>query len=191
MTVKWYRTLSLAALIVAAAVPASAQMPAGGSWYVAPSLSLNAGGVTTSSSPAVGVSGGWMSSSRLGLEGEIAWTPDFFEQNGFRIARRMRTVMGGVTWRLRSNDAAIVPYVAGGAGLISPELSDAGDLFRVDERRAGFNVGGGAAWFHRQIGVRGDVRYVRTIDEGTPNALGVDLSTIDFWRVSTGLVVRF
>ena len=49
----------------------------------------------------------------------------------------------------------------------------------------GYNLGAGAmGYFADHIGVRGDVRYVRTVNGDVIN--GLDLGAFHFWRVSAG-----
>ena len=183
-------TLAVAAFLMSA-TPAMAQMTGSNSWFVSPSIAMNAGGVTTESSPAVGLSGGWFSSGWLGAEAELAWTPGFFEQDGFLISRRVRTVMGNAIVRLTSAASSFQPFVAGGFGVVSPHLSDAGSLREAESNEAGFSAGTGVLWTKHNVGVRGDVRYFRTIGDDEVDAFGINYSKFDFWRVSSGLVVKF
>ena len=46
-------------------------------------------------------------------------------------------------------------------------------------------------WVKSGIGIRGDVRYIHMFGDDEPNSFGIDLSSYGFWRVSTGLVVKF
>jgi Outer membrane protein beta-barrel domain len=130
--------------------------------------------------------------SHLGLEGEIADSPDFFEQTGFLTYRRITTVMGNALWSFGPNGARV--YVAGGAGLIRPHIAEPGDLASVDVNKFGFNVGGGVVGhISEHTGVRGDVRYFRTTgtSDADVNSFGLDLSRFEFWRAYAGLVVKF
>ena len=55
--------------------------------------------------------------------------------------------------------------------------------------RAGWNVGGGVmGFFNDHIGLRGEVRYLRAFDSDT--VAGIDLGTLNFTRLSIGLVIR-
>ena len=189
MTTK-VRGAVLAAMFVLVASPAFAQMNMSGRWFVSPLIGANTGGDTTSSSPAVGVSGGWLSDSWLGVEAELTWTPGFFEQDGFLINRRMRTFTGNALVQLPGASKAR-PYVVGGVGVLSPHLTEAGRFSDVDKQQMGFDVGGGVMFWHNNVGVRGDVRYFRGMGDDEPNAFGIAFSEINFWRISTGMTVRF
>jgi hypothetical protein len=56
-------------------------------------------------------------------------------------------------------------------------------------------VGGGIiGHFSDHTGIRGDIRYIRTVDTSDTietNPFGLDLSRFEFWRASAGLVVKF
>jgi hypothetical protein len=43
-------------------------------------------------------------------------------------------------------------------------------------------------YFGDHVGLRGDVRYLRTLDGNIIN--GLDLGGFHFWRTSIGLVIR-
>jgi hypothetical protein len=180
---------ALTAAALLAAAPATAQTTS--TWWVSPFIGSNSGGDATSSSPAVGVSGGWMGSGWLGVEAEAAWTPQFFEQDGFRIDRRMRTVMGNVLVGIPAGESRLRPFVVGGVGAMSPRVVEAGNFFEVDTNQLVLDFGGGTMWWKGNTGIRGDVRYFRGMGDSDVNALGFDFSEFSFWRVSTGVMVRF
>ena len=162
------------------------------SWFVSPFIGLSTGGDATVEAPVMGLSTGWVG-RRLGVEGEIADAPEFFEQDGFRTDRRVTTLMATalyVPWTA----GALSVYGAGGLGLVRPRLAEAGDLARVEIEKLGFNAGGGVmARFSGRAGVRGDVRYVRTMGatDTDVHPFGLDFSKFHFWRVSVGLVATF
>jgi len=163
------------------------------SWFASPFMSASFGGDTNESAPFYGGSAGWMGSSRLGLEGEVADAPDFFEPTGFLTDRRVLTIMGNALYRFWTGGGAQA-YAAGGAGLVRPHLAEAGDLVVLEVNKFGFNVGGGViGQFSEHTGVRGDVRYMRTAgtSDSDSNPFGLDLTRFEFWRASAGLVVKF
>ncbi len=163
-------------------------------WTVSPFASFNAGGDAPRTSPATGVTAGWMG-NRIGGEFDLGYSPEFFEQNGFVTNRRVITMMGnvvyGVPW---GRTEAVTPYVSGGAGILKTTLTEAGGLFTLDRNKLGMNVGGGVTgWANKNVGIRGDVRYFRGLrkQDADANDFGLDLSTIHFWRASIGLTARF
>lgn len=181
-----------AALVLPASAAAQVTSSYSRPYYIAPSFALNGGGDTVENSPAVGIAAGWMGPRRVGIEGELAWTPGFFEQDGFRIVRRMRTFMvSGLVQLPFGAGVGLSPYGAAGFGIVRPHLTDAGEFNDFESTEPGYNAGGGVMWVKRGVGLRGDVRYMRIAGDATPNSFGVDLSDYGFWRVSTGLVVKF
>lgn len=57
----------------------------------------------------------------------------------------------------------------------------------------GYNLGGGImGYFADHVGIRGDLRYFRTIhiNDLTPNNFDLDLGGFNFWRASFGVVFR-
>jgi hypothetical protein len=189
-----YLTRTFTAAIVTAACVLAAPSAARADWIVSPFVGAHVGGDAPRTSPAVGVSGGWMGTI-VGGEVDLGYGPEFFAQNGFTTDRRMLTVMGNVIvtspWGSRDT---FKPYVSGGLGVLEPKLSEAGGIFALDAKKLGMDVGGGAmGFFNRTVGLRGDIRYFRGLrksDDDT-NAFGLDLSTFHFWRASVGLAVRF
>lgn len=188
-----------AAVILTAALPTAAaaqtQTQNGERWFVSPFAGPSFGGDVTHTSGLVGVSGGYRWSSKLAIEAELADAPSLVEQSGFLIDRRVTTFMGNAIYGLPSGNMRLKPFVIGGIGLFRPHVTEAGEFNSVEGNWFGFNVGGGvAALLSKQIGVRGDVRYVRgTHDEDEQvNLLGTnDVSSFGFWRLSGGLIVRF
>ena len=129
-------------------------------WVVAPFVGSTAGDDATQSATTVGVSGGWRGDGWLGVEGDLGWTPEFFEQDGFRTTRRVLTLMGNGVLNVPTRSNNLRPYVSGGLGLFHPRLSEAGGIFDVDARKLGWDAGGGAEFFQGSLGVRGDLEVL-------------------------------
>ena len=79
------------------------------------------------------------------------------------------------------------------SGIIKTRIDDADDLFKVNSTDWGFNVGGGVAgFFTDNFGLRGDVRYFRSLQDNEPDdEFDVALGSFSFWRGTVGLVFRF
>jgi hypothetical protein len=47
-------------------------------------------------------------------------------------------------------------------------------------------------FFNNHVGLRGDVRYFRTINnnDSSLDDVNLDLGSFDFWRASVGVVIR-
>jgi hypothetical protein len=183
--------LFVLAVILMSSGPASAQTSS--KWVVAPFVGSTAGDDATQSATTVGVSGGWRGDGWLGVEGDLGWTPEFFEQDGFRTTRRVLTLMGNGVVNVPTRSNNLRPYVSGGLGLFHPRLSEAGGIFDVDAHKLGWDAGGGAEFFQGSLGVRGDLRYFRGLrkTDADVNAFDLDFSKFGFWRATVGLAVRF
>lgn|SRR5262245_13089033 len=182
-------------IVFLAALVVSSPSIARADWVLSPFLGGNVGGSATESSASAGVAGGW-SGRRLGAEADVAWAPEFFEQNRFLTERRVTTVMGNAIVPIPAGARdRFQPYVSGGLGLIRASLSEPGGLVALTDRNtfAGDVGGGVSVFFTRSIGVRGDVRYFHGLGKEDPDANGFnpDLSALHFWRTSIGLAVRF
>jgi opacity protein-like surface antigen len=187
------RIIALAIVAAALSIPSTAAAQTdSSSWFAAPFTALSFRGDAMKRPPVYGASAGWIG-RRLGFEGEVADAPDFFEQTGFLTYRRVTTVMGNGLYQFWSGGVAQV-YATGGVGLVRPRLTEAGGLASLETNKFGFNVGGGTlGHLSEQIGVRGDVRYIRTAgtSDSDANPFGLDLTRFEFWRASAGLVVTF
>ncbi len=190
------KTITIGALLaVALMTPATAraQTPGSRNWVISPFVGSTTGGDATQSAATVGIAGGWRGNGLVGLEGDLGWTPEFFEQDGFRTTRRVLTVMGNGVLNVPMKTDNLRPYVSGGLGLFRPRLSEAGGIFAVDARKLGWDAGGGAEYFQGHVGVRGDLRYFRGLrkTDDDVNAFDLDFSKFGFWRATVGMAVRF
>lgn len=147
-----------------------------------------------SSWPTIGVTAGRMW-GWFGADADLAYAPSFFDDDGgFVTKTSLLTIMGngrialplgmGGSWR---------PFASGGVGIIRPNLSEPGGLATVDDAKIGWNVGGGATGFlSEHVGVTGDVRYFRSMDdEGAVNVFGIEFDGFAFWRGSVGVSFRW
>jgi opacity protein-like surface antigen len=182
-------------------------LPARAEWFVTPFFGGNFGGVAgdpvfpgaTPSSDRMnwGVTSGWTGSGWLGFDADFGHAPKFFDDDfGFVTETSVLTLMGNarvaVPWG--GMGKSVQPFVSGGAGLIRPNVAEAGELTAVKTNKFGWNVGGGlTGYFTDHIGVTGDVRYFRAMaeDEESPNAFGIDLSDFDFWRGAVGVSFKW
>lgn len=196
-------------LFASAAAPASASAD----WLFTPFIGGNWGGSATFSDDLgdfedeferrvnFGASLAWMGGGIAGFEIDFGYSPNFFQNTtgpgNFEFGdNNVTTLManivigapaGGQTGR------GVRPYASGGVGLIKSRISDAEDLFNVSSTDWGFNVGAGVAgFFSDNVGLRGDIRYFRSLQDNEPdNEFDVALSDFKFWRGTVGLVFRF
>lgn len=97
----------------------------------------------------------------------------------------------------------VQPYVTGGVGVLRLKgdvtVPFLGSVFSASGQDFGMNVGGGLYLFPSDnIGIRGDLRYFRSIGDFTLDEItdidGLDdlpVPDLDFWRATGGLTIRF
>ncbi len=151
-----------------------------------------------------GVSIGWMGKGIIGWEADAQFTPEFFEPNDsdidFSGSNNVVTLMGNVIAGIPvggQRGSGFRPFGLIGFGLVKQrvEVSAVNEVDNVDvsNNDFGFNVGGGVmGFFNSNVGLRGDVRYVRSFQSFTDNPTDVfDLGDFDFWRANVGVVFRW
>jgi opacity protein-like surface antigen len=149
----------------------------------------------------MGASLGWMGGGIVGFEVDFGWSPNFFENTvgpgNFEFGdSNVTTLMGNVLVGIPvggQTGPGVQPYATGGIGLIRGHI-DGDEFFNdLDSNNLGFNVGAGLnGFFTDNIGIRGDVRYFRTLSETeADDAFDLALSDFDFWRATVGLTIRF
>jgi opacity protein-like surface antigen len=152
-----------------------------------------------------GASLAWMGAGIAGFEIDFGYTPNFFQntegEGDFDFGdTNLTTLMANLTLGAPiggQSGMGIRPYASGGIGIIRANLGDAEDFFDIDARTdLGFNVGAGVAgFFTDNVGLRGDVRYFRSlVDDDTDDDLDIDdlrVGSLRFWRGSLGVTFRF
>ena len=164
--------------------------------YVSPWAGVNFGNDQAEGKAAFGVFAGYMGAGIIGGEVDFGFAPNFF---GESVDNNVMNVMGNLIIGIPvggTRGPGIRPYVTGGLGLIRTSI-DSG-LSSVDDftsNEFGFNLGVGAmGYFNDHFGLRGDVRYYRTLNDGDGDDDDLipefDLGAFDFWRASIGIVIR-
>lgn len=147
-----------------------------------------------------GASLAWMGGGIAGFEVDFGYSPNFFRpSNGEEVDfgdSNLVTLMGNVVFGIPiggQHGAGIRPYVLGGFGLVRSSVDNIGDVFDVSSSNWGFDVGGGVnGFFSDNVGIRGDVRYFRALqDIETDDLLNLRLASLRFWRGSVGVTFRF
>jgi opacity protein-like surface antigen len=149
----------------------------------------------------LGATIGWMGAGIVGFEVDFGWSPNFFENTigpgnfefgDSNVTTLMANVLVGAPVGGQTGPG-IRPYGSGGLGLIRSQV-DGGDFFNdLSTNDLGFNVGGGIhGFFNDNIGIRGDIRYFRSLADNEPDdEFDLALSDFDFWRATVGLTIRF
>jgi hypothetical protein len=162
--------------------------------YVSPWAGVQFGSDVRNGRGGFGVNAGGMGAGIIGGELSFGVSPSFFGTKTDFGNNSVLDVMGNVVVAVpigsTHGTAGARPYVTGGLGLIRTQI-DGGNLFNVVARdnQFGYNVGGGAmGFFNEHVGIRGDLRYLRTLNGDIVN--GLDLGSFHFWRASAGVVFR-
>lgn len=144
-----------------------------------------------------GVTAGAMGAGIVGGEVDFGYNPSFFgTKNDFgdnTVIDLMGNLIVGVPIG-GTHGAGIRPYVTGGLGLIRSQI-DGGTFFDVksSNNMFGWNAGAGVmGYFAQHVGLRGDVRYMRSFEDTNTGITTIDLNgnQLKFWRASIGVVLR-
>ena len=129
-----------------------------------------------------------MGAGVIGFEFDLGYTPNFFQNTtgscNFEFGdSNVTTLMGNLILGVPiggQHGLGFRPYASGGVGLIRSKVGGPDDFFEVDSNDWGINVGGGAMFFFTdQFGLRGDVRYFRSLQDTEPE----DLLDVGFARL--------
>ena len=148
-----------------------------------------------------GASLGWMGAGIIGAEFDFGFSPNFFENTvgsgDFEFGdSNVTTLMGNLILGVPiggQHGLGIRPYASGGVGLIRSRV-DGGSFFDdLETNDFGFNVGAGLhGFFTDSIGIRGDVRYFRSLEDNEPDdEFDLAIADFNFWRATVGLTFRF
>jgi opacity protein-like surface antigen len=138
-----------------------------------------------------GVSLAYMGAGVVGLEADIAHSPDFYgrtDVGGSSVLTATGNLLLGIPIGGQKG-VGFRPYAAAGLGVIRSNV-DATNLLSLDNSKFAWDFGGGAMFFFgSHVGLRGDLRYFRTF--GDVDFDVVHTGRLDFARGSAGLVLRF
>jgi opacity protein-like surface antigen len=199
------RTAVLAVFIAGLSTPASAD------WLFTPYLGVTFGGAAgfgdvgdfednLERKVTYGGSATWMGAGIVGFEIDLGTTPNFFENtSGSRDFdwgdSNVTTLMGNLIVGAPiggQTGIGVRPYATAGIGLLRTRVSSTGLLDDLNRNELGFNAGAGAhVFFNDNVGLRGDVRYFRGLQESDNGGFDLDLQNFDFWRGTIGVTFRF
>lgn len=147
-----------------------------------------------------GASAGWMGAGAVGFEFDFNHTPNFFEPKDSgnttelfgsnNVTTAMVNLIIGAPIGGQSG-AGLRPYVSGGVGLLKTNVPGTSDFLKVTSNDFGFNLGFGAHIFASDhVGFRGDVRYVRDLQNSQDDIRTFSAGNFDFWRWTAGVTFR-
>jgi opacity protein-like surface antigen len=185
--------------------------PARADWLLTPYIGVTFGGgvdfgdlgdfdVNFERKITFGGSATWMGAGIIGVEVDLGSTPNFFESSlvdddvDFGDTN-VTTVMGNLVIGAPiggTSGPGVRPYASGGIGLLRTNING-GDLFDdLSKNDLGVNVGAGAYFFFSDgVGIRGDIRYFRSLQDDDDELLDLGLADFDFWRATAGVTFRF
>jgi opacity protein-like surface antigen len=141
---------------------------------------------------------GWLGEGAVGFEIDFGYSPNFFENTigdaNFDFGdSNVTTLMANILVGAPGGEG-IRPYGSGGLGLIRSHVEGGTTFFNdLSTNDLGINVGGGIqGYFSDTIGIRGDIRYFRSLQDHEPDdEFDLALSSFDFWRGTVGVTFRW
>lgn len=200
------RALLVVVVLGAGAVPASAD------WLFTPYLGLNFGhsadfgdvGDFEDNFEKKSVFGGslaWMGAGIVGVELDFGWSPNFFtfttgdEDFDFGDSNLTTLMVNAIVGAPLGGQTGpgVRPYVAGGIGLMRSHISESTFFDGLSSSDLAMNLGGGlTGFFSDNVGIRGDIRYFRSLQDNEPDDdFDFGLSSFHFWRGTVGVTFRF
>jgi hypothetical protein len=206
------RILAASLLLLSASV-----RPASADWYLTPFAAMKFGGSTTlidlenvaggeldpdarrAKKWTWGVTGTWLGTGLLGLEGEFAVIPGYFQTDPPPnpqqvLSSRVTTAVVNVVFAapLDLTRDSLRPYVSGGFGLMRASTEQAAADLSYTRNLSAAHVGGGViGMLSRRTGVRWDLRYQRGIGSAEGGGSIGGPARLSFWRASMGVVIRY
>ena len=133
----------------------------------------------------------------VGFEIDFGYSPNFFTStatdSGFNVFGKgnVTTLTGNLVIGFPAG--AVRPYIVGGGGLIRSSVQDVSTLFDdINASDLGVDVGAGViGYFNDKVGIRGDVRYFRSLQDTDPDGVDLALGSFKFWRGTVGVTFKF
>jgi hypothetical protein len=144
----------------------------------------------------IGVSAALLTANILGAEVDFGYAPRFFASD------RQLNVVGSHALSLTGNVLLAVPlsvtreslrpYVSVGMGMLHAGIDDQAGIETVDRNLLAVSIGGGAIGFlSPRVGVRFDLRSVRSTSRGLDNKTLLTEPRLGFWRATVGVAIRY
>jgi hypothetical protein len=143
----------------------------------------------------VGASVAVLGGGIFGVEGDLGYVPGFFERGeqlvvpGSFITTLTASVV--LTLPISVTRESLRPYVVAGGGVLRAEARDITAVFPIRSTMPALTFGGGAIGFlSNTVGVRFDLRYLRSVGQGDDMTVG-EGPRVRLWRGSVSLVLRY
>lgn len=170
--------------------------PASADGFVSPWVGSNFARNADGSVGSFGVTAGSMGAGVIGGEFDFGYSPSYWDKNVFGN-NNVLDVMGNVIVGIPiggQRGPGLRPYVTGGLGIVRRDFDGLFNTVGGSNTDFAYNLGGGVmGYFGTHFGLRGDLRYMRTINSDvTDNDFDPEfgLGDFHFWRASFGVVFR-
>lgn len=141
----------------------------------------------------------------VGVEGLVAYTPGFFQQDHPPLGEggeqpvdidqsRTLAIMGNVvlTTPRSWNEYGLRPFISGGIGLLNASAVDTLELQPVSSNQIGYNIGGGAVGFlTERVGLRFDLRYFSNLKPSDDPEVAFGRVHLSYWTGTVGVVLKY
>ena len=181
----------LALFLLVPAAPARADI------VLTPYVGSLFGGDLSGSRTAFGGSAAFMGGGVFGAEFGFNYAPEFISASVSNEDIAQMSLMGnlivGIPMGSRDQAGHLRPYITGGAGLFRITSQESQFFDRVSSNDFAINFGGGVmAFFNEHVGIRGDIRYFRTLADSDPDSgVDFDLGDLNFWKWDVGAAFKF
>ncbi len=143
-----------------------------------------------------GASLAWMGGGVVGFEFDFGYSPNFFgvssSNAGFDLTGdgNVTTAMGNIV--VGAPLGGFRPYASGGLGVIASRVDNPSQFFtKTSTNDLGMDVGGGVMFLGGNVGVRGDLRYFRSLSNNDLDTVDFALGDFRFWRGTVGVTFKF
>lgn len=179
--------------------------PAVAEWQIKPFVGLTFGGGTRfvdiekavgKPNPVFGVTGS-LQGNLLGVEGDLARAPGFFESGGQALLQgsRVTTLTGNIVVAVpkRIAEYTLRPYFVAGLGLMHINIEGRLGALTVASTLPAMDIGGGATGFlNERVGLNWDVRHFGSLGQGKIRGLSVaGGEQLAFWRATMAVTIRY
>ena len=131
----------------------------------------------------------------IGFEIDFSYSPNFFGVSNDSATLNLigdgnvTTLMGNLI--IAAPRGGIRPYASGGIGIIGSRVDSTQQFLKASTNDLGLDAGGGIMCLSGNIGVRGDLRYFRSLHNNDLNGVDLALGDFRFWRGTVGVTFKF